>query len=201
MIGERLTTAFFARDTVTVAKELIGCVLVHEGVAARIVETEAYTEDDPACHAYANGLRRSQGKPVTGRSALLFGPPGVAYVYLNYGIHWLFNVVTEPEGQAGAVLIRAVEPLKGEAIIHQRRPQARPIDRTNGPGKVTLALGIDQSHNGRPLHKGRLFIARSVTQWGGKIRSSSRIGISKGQELPWRFFASDNQFVSPARPS
>lgn len=201
MIGERLTTAFFARDTVTVARELLGCVLVHEGVAARIVETEAYTEDDPACHAYGNGLRRLQGKSPTGRSAILYGPPGVAYVYLNYGIHWLFNVVTEPEGQAGAVLIRAVEPVKGEAIINKRRPQARPADRTNGPGKLTLALGINQSHNGRFLEDGGLYIAKSTAKWSGEVVTSARIGISKAQERPWRFFVANNQFVSPGRPS
>lgn len=203
MVGKRLPAAFFARDTVTVARELLGCVLVHEeaSVAARIVETEAYTEDDPACHAYANGLRRLQGKPVTGRSALLYGPPGVAYVYLNYGIHWLFNIVTEPKGQAGAVLIRAVEPIYGEAAIRKRRPVARPVDMTNGPGKVTAALGIDHSHNGLSLFRGGLYIAKNKEDWSGEIACSSRIGISKGQERPWRFFIAGNQFVSPARPS
>lgn len=195
--------SFYARDTVTVARELLGCVLVHdeEAVAARIVETEAYTEDDPACHAFANGLRRQQGKPVSGRSALLFGPPGVAYVYLNYGIHWLFNVVTEQQGTAGAVLIRAVEPVKGQDLIRQRRPVARLQDMTNGPGKVTSALGIDQSHNGLSLQQGGLYIAKSTGDFVDQIDTSSRIGISKGQERPWRFFIAGNQFVSPARPS
>ena len=126
---EAIECTYYSHDTVQVAQDLIGKVLVHDSargqIAARIVETEAYTEDDPACHAYANFKRKQEGKAPSGRSAQLYAAPGTSYIYLNYGVHWLFNVVTEREGTAGAVLVRAVEPLQGIKIMQQLRPNIR----------------------------------------------------------------------------
>lgn len=185
-----LTPAFYARPTLEVARDLIGKVLRHttaDGVTAgRIVEVEAYIgEDDPACHA-APG--------PTARNAPLYGPPGIAYVYLNYGLHALVNAVTEEEGAPAAVLIRALEPIEGLALMRQRRSSARwrrgkpvPADHElcRGPGNLTLALGITLTHNRLPLTEGPLVIEdagldrRDVT-W------SPRIGIRVGTEHAWR---------------
>ena len=194
-----LPREFYARPTLDVAQELIGKVLVHEsraGLAAGvIVEAEAYIgESDPACHA-APG-------PTT-RNAPLYGPPGIAYVYLNYGIHYLVNAVTEPEGSPAAVLIRALEPLEGEALMRHRRARGttrRPDDFATdelcrGPGNLTRALGVTLRHNRLDLTSSALRIedrglaAREVI-WG------ARVGISVGQEHPWRCSASASRAVS-----
>jgi DNA-3-methyladenine glycosylase len=191
---------FYARPTLDVARDLIGKVLVHdtgEGTASGvIVETEAYIgESDPACHA-------APGPTV--RNAPLYGPPGLAYVYLNYGIHYLLNAVTEPEGSPAAVLIRALEPLQGEALMRRRRGGdrrrgvARDIasaDLCRGPGNLTRALGVTLHHNRRDLTTGRLRIedrqlpARDVI-WG------TRVGISVGVEHAWRCSAAGSPAVS-----
>jgi len=182
---ERLTHAFYERPTLTVASELIGKVLVHEtrsGIAAgMIVEVEAYIgEDDPACHA-APG--------PTKRNAPLYGPPGRAYVYLNYGIHRLVNAVTEAEGSPAAVLIRALAPLDGIELMKRRR--ARAGGRTEdaglcrGPGNLTQALGITLKQNRLDLTGAPLWIEdRGLS--AGAIGWSRRIGIRVGVERPWR---------------
>ncbi|MGE0173076.1 MAG: DNA-3-methyladenine glycosylase [Oligoflexales bacterium] len=201
---------FFARPTLEVARELIGKYIVHQidkrvTLTAKVVETEAYCENDPACHAYANARRRLQGLEPKGRSALLFGPPGIAYVYLNYGIHWLFNVVTEDEGVAGAVLFRAVEPIEGLAemtVLRSSSPKIRRIsDLANGPGKLTVALGISPDFNGKALTKGPLRLATRDNERAVHVVTSPRIGISQATDLPWRFFEHGNPFVSQFKPS
>jgi DNA-3-methyladenine glycosylase len=181
-----------------VAEDLLGKVLVHRtpaGVAAgMIVETEAYIgEDDPACHA-APG--------PTARNAPLYGPPGFAYVYLNYGIHYLVNAVTEAEGHPAAVLIRALEPVDGIRLMHKRRaPDGRHIDVADlcrGPGNLTRALGITLSDNLSDLTSGRL----SIEDRGLGIASVSwgaRIGIRVGVEKPWRCWATGHPAVSGTR--
>jgi DNA-3-methyladenine glycosylase len=197
-----LPRAFYARPTLEVAPDLIGKVLVHEtraGVTAgAIVEVEAYIgESDPACHA-------APGPTV--RNAPLYGPPGIAYVYLNYGIHSLVNAVTEPEGSPAAVLIRALEPVDGEALMRRRRARgsragAPPAthDLCRGPGNLTRAMGISLADNRRDLTAGRLRIEdrglpSRVIVW------SRRIGISVGVEAEWRVFAADSTAVSRTRP-
>lgn len=194
-----LPRRFYDRPTLDVARDLIGKVLVHEtpaGVAAGvIVEVEAYIgEGDPACHA-APG--------PTARNAPLYGPPGYAYVYLNYGIHKLVNAVTESEGSPAAVLIRALEPLEGEALMRRRRARgtgraAAALPRTGlcrGPGNLTRALGISLRQNCRDLTRGALRIedrglAARPLVW------SRRIGISVGVEREWRCAAQDSGAVS-----
>ena len=197
-----LPRAFYARPTLDVARDLIGKVLVHEtaaGIASGvIVEVEAYIgEADPACHA-APG--------PTARNAPLYGRPGVAYVYLNYGLHNLVNAVTEPEGSPAAVLIRALEPLDGEPLMRRRRARGtgRPADALEtmalcrGPGNLTRALGIGLKHNHTDLTAGALRIedrglAQRVVEW------SRRIGITVGVEPEWRCSARGSVAVSGRR--
>jgi DNA-3-methyladenine glycosylase len=171
-------------------------VLVHGGVSARIVETEAYLGlADEAAHAW-------RGR--TPRTELIFGPPGHAYVYLIYGIHNCLNVVAEPEGSPGCVLIRAVEPVTGLAAI-QRRRQVKGLEGlTNGPGKLTRALGITLRHNGADLTRGTLTVRGTVQgtvrepepEQAFEIGVSPRIGITKNVDWPLRFFIAGNRFVS-----
>ncbi|HSL24033.1 MAG TPA: DNA-3-methyladenine glycosylase [Vicinamibacterales bacterium] len=185
-----LSRGFYARDTLTVARELVGMVLVHEtraGLASGvIVETEAYIgEADPACHA-APG--------PTERNAPLYGPPGLAYVYLNYGIHYLVNAVTEPEGSPAAVLIRALEPLDGVGLMRRRRARGtgrKPaeIDRWSlcrGPGNLTRALGITLAQNRMDLTRGALRIEDRRLSNGRDVRWTRRVGINVGVEHEWR---------------
>jgi DNA-3-methyladenine glycosylase len=193
---------FYARPTLDVARELIGRVLVHQtpaGLASGvIVETEAYIgESDPACHA-APG-------PTT-RNAPLYGPPGVAYVYLNYGIHYLVNAVTEPDGWPAAVLIRALEPLEGERLMRRRRargtgkPTAALLTDAlcRGPGNLTRALGISLAQNQRDLVGSALRIEDAGLA-ARPVAISTRIGINVGVEKPWRFYVSDSPAVSRLR--
>jgi len=182
---------FYERNTKVVAKELLGKILVHrlpEGdITGRIVETEAYFGNgDPASHA-------SRGK--TPRNSIMFGPPGYAYVYFNYGMHYLFNVVTEKEGVPGAVLIRALEPLDGIDFMFKKRKVKELKLLTNGPAKLTQALGIDISHNGLDLANGEIFVCDDKKA-AFNIISASRIGISVGKDDLLRFYIADNQFVS-----
>jgi len=188
---EALKRDFYERNTKVVAKELLGKILVHrlpEGdTMGRIVETEAYFGNgDPASHA-------SRGK--TPRNSIMFGPPGHAYVYFNYGMHYLFNVVTEKEGVPGAVLIRALEPLRGIDFMFKKRKVKELKLLTNGPAKLTQALGIDISHNGLDLVNGEIF-ACDDKKAVFNIVSASRIGISVGKDDLLRFYIADNQFVS-----
>lgn len=185
-----LPRAFYARPTLTVAGDLIGMVLVHDaraGLASGvIVETEAYVgESDPACHA-------APGPTV--RNAPLYGPPGIAYVYLNYGIHYLVNAVTEPAGFPAAVLIRALEPLEG--VDRMRRRRARGTSRRpeeiaeaelcRGPGNLTRALGISLRQNRLDLTVGPLRIEDRGLAGGRKIEWTRRVGINVGVEQEWR---------------
>jgi len=191
-LGTPLRREFYARPTLDVAHDLIGKVLVHvsaAGITAGvIVEVEAYIgEGDAACHA-ATGF--------TGRNAPLYGPPGQAYVYLNYGIHYLVNAVTEPEGVPAAVLLRALEPIHGRDVMQQRRastPRAS-HDLCRGPGNLTRAFGISLRHNRCDLTSGRLFIA----DWEFTRRShwTPRIGIRVAAGRRWRCVASDSPAVS-----
>ena len=198
-----LPRSFYNRPTLDVARDLIGKVLVNEtpaGLAAGvIVEAEAYIgEADPACHA-APG--------PTARNAPLYGPPGIAYVYLNYGIHYLVNAVTEPEGSPAAVLLRALEPLEGENLMRRRRAhgtgrRAQSFGRAElcrGPGNLTRALGIDLRRNKSDLTNGPLRIEdRGIAP--PDVRWSRRIGINVGVESEWRCFAGGNESVSGRRP-
>lgn len=186
-MSDRLGPAFFARDVNEVAEDLIGCRIVNGAVSGRIVETEAYHQDEPACHAYAG---------ITDRTWVLFGPPGRAYVYLSYGIHQLFNLVTCPEGEGAAVLVRAIEPIEG--IEEMRRRRGRP-DRElcSGPGKLTIALGIGAGDNDRDLGSGRLGIwPRPGSDPVPEVTSGPRIGITKAVELPWRYCERDSPWLS-----
>ena len=198
-MGAVLPRAFYARPTLEVARDLIGKVLVHVTLAGTtggaIVEAEAYIgESDPACHA-ASGL--------TQRNAPLYGPPGRAYVYLNYGIHCLANVVTEPEGVPAAVLIRALEPRDGMPLMRRRRVRGagrRQVDLLDvelcrGPGNLSRALGITLRQNRLDLCGDRLFIEDSGTS-GIPIAWSPRIGINVGTRQPWRCYASPSPHVS-----
>jgi DNA-3-methyladenine glycosylase len=195
-----LPRAFYARPTLDVARELIGKVLVHERAgrltSGVIVETEAYIgEDDPACHA-APG--------PTERNAPLYGPPGVAYVYLNYGLHHMVNAVTEPKGRPAAVLIRALEPAEGLELMRRRRNRLKwragkpaPPDHElcRGPGNLTAALGITLVQNRLTLTRGTLV----VDDCGDRVAAvewSPRIGISVGTERPWRCTVAGSRSVS-----
>lgn len=202
-----LPAEYFARSTLDVASDLLGKLLVRQQEAGtplvgRVVETEAYTQNDPACHAWGLVDEATGQLPDEGRGIELFGPPGTAYVYLIYGMHWLLNVVTEPEGVCGAVLIRAVEPVRGMARMREHRPATRrDVQLTNGPGKLTEAFGIDGAWHGRDLTVPPLFFAAPDETPSFDIATSSRIGISKGVDRLWRFFIDGHPYVSPATPS
>ena len=189
----RLPAEFYARDTEIVARELLGCVLecrTPEGVAAgRIVETEAYVgEHDLACHAAAGRTRRTEP---------LYGPPGIAYVYFIYGVHWCVNAVTRDEGEPSAVLIRALEPVSGLDLMRARRPAAkRDVDLTNGPGKLCAALGIDARHNTLPLTGPDISILAGSPVRDDDVRITPRIGITECADWPLRWIVADNPYVS-----
>jgi DNA-3-methyladenine glycosylase len=188
-----LPRAFYDRDTVDVARELLGCVLecrTPEGLASgRIVETEAYLgAHDGACHAVA-GLTR--------RTAPLYGEPGSAYVYLIYGMHWCVNAVTRAAGRPSAVLVRAVEPLAGVALMRRRRPAARrDVDLANGPGKLCAALGITAMHNDRALTRVPLVVRAGEPVPDEDVVVTPRIGIARAAEWPLRYFVRDSAHVS-----
>jgi DNA-3-methyladenine glycosylase len=202
MDARPLPAGFYARPVIEVASELIGCVVEHlpeNGPPASgvIVETEAYHESEPACHAFIG---------LTPRTRILFGPPGRAYVYRSYGIHALLNAVCEPEGVGAAVLIRALQPLEGiEEMRARRSPPGvamREEDLCSGPGKLTQALGIELAENGGDLHDGPVRILARESAWlEPEILASTRIGITKAAELPWRFSVAGNRNVSRPRPS
>lgn len=186
-----LPPEYYARATPEVARSLVGKVLVLGGLAARIVETEAYLgPEDGASHA-APGL--------TPRNRLMFGPPAVAYVYFIYGMHHCVNAVAHEPGKAGAVLIRAAEPMVGLSVMRQRRPQARRrCDLTSGPGKLTQAFGIGNEHNGWLLASSALRIVEPPAADGLRVVVSPRIGIRKCATWPLRFFAAGHPCLSPS---
>ncbi|MHB8695692.1 MAG: DNA-3-methyladenine glycosylase [Solirubrobacteraceae bacterium] len=180
--------SFYARDVVEVARDLIGCVVEREGCSGVIVETEAYHDREPACHAFAG---------LTPRTATLFGPPGFAYVYRSYGVHAMLNAVSEVEGVGAAVLIRALEPVEGLELMRSRRGLTGLRSLCSGPGKLTQALGIWLSDNGCDLQRGPVVISARPRSWRNPaISVDTRIGITKAVELPWRFCATGSRFLS-----
>jgi DNA-3-methyladenine glycosylase len=201
-----LSADFFRQDALTVARALVGTRLVREmpssdgRLVGRVVETEAYTQDDPAFHGWGLYDEETDQLKREGRGYELFGAPGTGYVYLCYGIHWLLNVVTDPEGTGGAALIRAVEPLQGEDAMRERRGQTGAA-LTNGPGKLTDAFGVDDAFHGAMLTGPPLFFARPEAKPDLDIATSSRIGITKATERPWRFLLEGNRYVSRGTPS
>ena len=183
----RLMAEFFDRSVHLVARELIGCRLFYQGCGGVIVETESYDRDDPACHAYVGR---------TDRTEVLFGPPGLAYVYLSYGIHSLLNFVAEPEGEAAAVLIRALEPTTGIEAMRARRGDRPDRDLCSGPGKLTEALGVDLSQNGADLGRDPFLLLPPDDTWQGQVVTGPRVGITKAVERPWRFGLAGSAYVS-----
>ena len=192
----RLPRQFFEGYTPRVSRALLGAVLVRvvdgERLSGMIVETEAYRgAEDPASHAY-------RGR--TKRNTVMFGEGGHAYVYFSYGFHWCLNLTTEPAGRAGAVLIRAVEPIDGLETMLRNRSLDSDEHVTDGPGKLTQALGIDSGLNGEDLvTSDKLFVEEGKRM--EKSGSSPRVGIRRGVEFKWRFFVRGNRFVSKVRPS
>jgi DNA-3-methyladenine glycosylase len=184
-----LEREFYARPAVDVARDCLGKVLVHGKTAGRIVETEAYLGvEDRAAHAW---------RGITDRTRVLFGPPGHAYVYFIYGMYECLNFVAEEEGSAGAVLIRAVEPLAGIATMKRRRRGAKRVeDLASGPGKLTLALGITRKQNGADLTSGPLQVRRLAEEPHFEIEVTPRIGIRHCADWPLRFLIAGNRFVS-----
>jgi DNA-3-methyladenine glycosylase len=191
-----LAADFYARPVLEVAPELIGCTVEHQGCSGVIVETEAYHESEPACHAH-NGL--------TPRTEVLFGKAGLAYVYRSYGIHALLNAVCEDEGVGAAVLIRALAPLDGIEQMRVRRgpiggKPARDSELCSGPGKLTQACGIWLDENGTSLARGPVRIHERRPEWHDpEIAVGTRIGITHAVELPWRFAAAGDRNVSRPR--
>ena len=186
-----LSHAFYDRPVVEVARALLGCVVRHGDTAGVIVETEAYHESEPACHAFVG---------LTARTAPLFGPPGRAYVYRSYGIHALLNAVSEPEGVGAAVLIRALEPVDGIELMRLRRRLQRLEDLCSGPGKLTQAMGIWLDLNGTPLLDGPIEILPR-TGPAPEVAVGERIGINVAMDLPWRFCDQSSSSVSRPWPS
>jgi DNA-3-methyladenine glycosylase len=188
----RLDRAFYDRPVVEVARDLVGCTVSHGATSGVIVETEAYHQSEPACHAYVG---------LTARTSTLFGPPGVAYVYRSYGIHALLNAVCEAPGTGAAVLIRALEPLDGIELMRERRGVGRLEDLCSGPGKLTQALGIGLELNATSLLDGSIAVGpRGPGAPEPELAVGRRIGITKGIELEWRFCAHGSRFVSRPRP-
>ncbi len=199
---QTLPPDFYNRPVLEVARDLIGCVVEHAPggeppTSGVIVETEAYHESEPACHAFVG---------LTPRTRTLFGPPGRVYVYRSYGIHALLNAVCEPEGVGAAVLIRALQPLTGIETMRARRGLIgdRPVrdqDLCSGPGKLTHALGIELTENGGDLYDGPVRILPRPPTWRDPdVVAGIRVGITKAVELPWRFSVAHNRHVSRPRP-
>jgi DNA-3-methyladenine glycosylase len=192
----RLSRSFFARDPLTLARDLLGRVLFYktpEGLlAGRIVETEAYTGgDDPASHAF-------RGR--TARNAVMFGPAGRAYVYFTYGMHYCLNVTAQGSGTAGAVLLRALEPLAGVAIMRAHGDRGPEMRILSGPGKIGRAFGLTLEDDGRDFTRGPLGLAAGSPVPDGQVEVSRRIGITRAVELPYRFAVIGSSSVSGRRP-
>jgi DNA-3-methyladenine glycosylase len=192
-----LPPVFYSRETEIVSRELLGAILEShspDGVTSgRIVETEAYLgEHDPACHA-------AVGRTI--RTSPLYGPPGTAYVYFIYGMHWCMNAVTRPAGLPSAVLVRALEPLEGLELMRRRRPSARRLEElTNGPARLCSALGITGAHNGLSLQEPPLLIRRGTPVSDEDVTVTPRIGITKAADWPLRWLVSSSPCVS-GRPA
>ncbi|MFL5845585.1 MAG: DNA-3-methyladenine glycosylase [Solirubrobacteraceae bacterium] len=186
-----MTEDFFARPVLEVARDLVGWTLRHGETAGTIVETEAYHQDEAACHAYVG---------VTKRTATLFGAPGTVYVYRSYGIHALFNIVCEPEDVGAAVLVRALEPTDGIELMRLRRRLDRIHDLCSGPGKLTQALDIELELNQTDVVGGGPVVLEPPAGEVPVLLEGPRIGITKAAELPWRFCAAGSRSVSKPWP-
>jgi DNA-3-methyladenine glycosylase len=184
-LGKPLKRGFFARSVHEVAPDLIGATLLVNGVGGVIVEVEAYHHTDPAAHSF---------RGPTPRNTVMFGPPGVAYVYRSYGIHWCVNFVCEKAGSASAVLIRALEPTQGIPAMRRRRGLHDERSLCSGPGKLTEALGITDKYNGLALDAAPIGLHARVTR--SEIVAGVRIGITKAVELPWRYGLKGSKFLS-----
>lgn len=186
----RLSRDFFARSVHDVAPELIGATLLVDGVGGVIVEVEAYDQEDPASHGF---------RGPTERNAAMFGPPGHAYVYRSYGIHWCINFVCDVEGRAEAALIRALEPTRGLDAMRARRGVDDPRRLCSGPGRLCQALGITREHDGLALDRTPFALyARSDDV---EVATGPRVGITRAAELPWRYALAGSPFLSrPLRP-
>jgi len=193
VLTARVPRRFYARPTVEVARDLLGKIIVRriDGVdlAGRIVEVEAYLGgEDQAAHSYAG---------LTDRTRVIYGPPGHAYVYFIYGMYYCLNVVAEPQGKPGAVLVRALEPVAGIEAMRERRPRAKRLrDLASGPGKLTRALGVTLADYGADLTRGDLTVRDAPAVAPADIVVSPRIGITKSADLPLRFHIRDNEHVS-----
>jgi DNA-3-methyladenine glycosylase len=177
----KLRRDFFARSVHEVAPELVGAMLLVGGVGGRIVEVEAYDHEDPAAHSY-------RGK--TARNASMFGPPGRAYVYRSYGVHWCLNLVCE---DASAVLVRALEPTRGLDVMASRRGIAEPRLLAAGPGRLAQALGITREHDGLPLDRPPFELSAGEHV---EVETGPRIGITKAADRPWRYGEAGSRFLS-----
>lgn len=197
-MGRVLPRAFYERETEIVAREMLGTVLeceTEDGLASGIiVETEAYLgEHDLACHAAAGR---------TARTEALYGPPGTSYVYFIYGMYWCFNAVTREVDLPSAVLVRALEPLDGIALMHKRRPRIKnEVDLTNGPGKLCTVLGIDGSMSGKGLQRKPLRIREGEPVPDDKVEITTRIGITRCADWPLRWIVRGNRYVSKGKVS
>ncbi|MGI8779217.1 MAG: DNA-3-methyladenine glycosylase [Solirubrobacteraceae bacterium] len=188
-----LPAQFYARPVLEVARDMVGCTLAHGSTAGVIVETEAYHQSEPACHAYVG---------VTPRTRVLFGPPGTAYVYRSYGIHALVNAVCESEGVGAAVLIRALEPIAALETMRERRGLHAVEQLCSGPGKLTQALDIELELDGADLVAGPLRVGPRPPGWEDvAVVTGTRIGITKAAELEWRFCATGSRSVSRPWPA
>ena len=181
---------FFERPVLEVARDLVGCIVRHGDTAGVIVETEAYHDSEPACHAYAG---------LTPRTATLFGPPGRAYVYCSYGVHAMLNAVSDAEGVGAAVLIRALEPLAGLDAMRARRGLDRLEDLCSGPGRLTQALGIGPDDRGASLLSPESCVRLHRGPAPSSVSAGPRVGISVATALPWRFWETDAGTVSAFR--
>jgi DNA-3-methyladenine glycosylase len=186
----RLRRSFFARSVHEVAPELIGATLLVDGVGGTIVEVEAYDQEDPASHGFRGPTPRNQ---------VMFGPPGYAYVYRSYGIHWCVNLVCDVEGRAEAALIRALEPTQGLEAMRERRGVDSVRALCSGPGKLCQALAITHEHDGLALDRKPFELRARASE--PEIVTGPRIGITRAAELPWRYALSGSRFLSrPLRP-
>ncbi len=182
----KLTRPFFNRPVLAVARDLIGATLLVNGVGGRIVEVEAYHQTEPAAHSY---------RGLTPRTAVMFGPPGHAYVYRSYGLHWCLNFVCEAEGSAAAVLIRAIEPLEGLAAMHKRRAGIDdPRLLCAGPGRLCAAMNVTVAQNGLSLDRSPFELRARPDK--PEIITGQRIGITKAVEKPWRFGLKGSRYLS-----